>query len=100
MTTHVVAKRFSAAEAYAFCQRIRPRLSDEELSMPIAPFPDRSKKLDRWKDLPVEFVEAWSEYRETQPAFIRRVLRWIGSSNIGWYMLYRVRGALSLISNG
>jgi hypothetical protein len=100
MTTHVVAKRSSAAEAYAFCQRIRPSLSVEELSMPITPFPDQSKELDRWKDIPVEFVEAWSDYRETPPKFVRRVLRWIGSSNIGWHMLYRVRGVLGLTSDG
>jgi hypothetical protein len=96
MTTHVVAKRFSAAEAYAFCQRIRPSLSAEELSIPIPPFPDGTWKLDRWKDLPVEFVKAWSDYRETRPSFISRVLRWIGSTDIGWYMLYRVRGALRI----
>jgi len=94
MTTHLVAKRFSAAEAYAFCQRIRPSLSAEELSSPI-PL-ERGERPDRWKDLPAEFVDAWSDYRETRPTFKRRVLWWIGSSNIGWYMLYWVRRVLRI----
>jgi hypothetical protein len=68
--------------------------------MPIPQVPDGSKELNRWKDLPVKFVKAWSAYRETPPSFGRRVLRWIGSSNIGWYMLYQVWGALGLISHG
>lgn len=52
-------------------------------------------KPDRWKDPTVDFVQAWG-YREPPPMLMCRVLQRIGSTNIGWCILYCVRHALGI----
>lgn len=98
MTTHVVANRFTALEAWQFCQFIQRTLPIEELYKPLPSHPVdyNSGATDRWKDLLADFVATWSAYHEISPSFATRVLRWIGSSNLGWKILTFVRRLLQI----
>ena len=98
MTMHIVSRRFTAVEAHEFCKAIKQRLTQEELERSLRPKPAQIQAhyVDRWGELPPDFVKAWSPHRERPPSLVIRFLRWIGSSRLGWNLLCNVRRSLGI----
>lgn len=94
MTTHIISRRFTAAEAAKFCDYIMDNMSPEELNAPMPPEPQLTGdgiKTDRWKFLPPDFVAKWSTYREIPPTLSIRVLRWLASHRLTSGLLRFIR---------
>lgn len=99
MTTHVVAARFTAAEALQFFDEyIAASVPEEVLQTPLANKPPvyLADVQDYWAGLPREFVRQWGHYRRPPVSMPARLLRWLCGFNVGWKMVYNIRRALRI----
>ncbi|KAF8589799.1 hypothetical protein K439DRAFT_1612378 [Ramaria rubella] len=82
MTTHIISRRFTAHEAFSFCEFIRESLSPHELRISLPPDPMQGPIDNHWESLPKDFVATWGSYRVPPPSFFIRVLRWLSRSRL------------------
>ncbi|KAK0504293.1 hypothetical protein EDD18DRAFT_1132822 [Armillaria luteobubalina] len=73
MVTRTVSKCFTTAEALQFFEDFPP---DSRLDTPVDSDPsfEQYEKDDRWENLPAEFIQRWSAYREPP---VPRSIMWI-----------------------
>ena len=80
MVTRNVARRFTAAQALEFFEELCLQISQEQLSFNPGwhaagqPFVYDDIRADRWRNLPDEFVRAWSHLREPKVPMKTRLL--------------------------
>ena len=81
MVTRNIARRFTAAQALEFFDKLRLQISHEQMSFNPGwhaagqPFVFDDIRADRWWNLPDNFVRAWSHLREPKVPLRTRLLR-------------------------
>ena len=101
MTTDDVASRFTAREALEFLQEIDSKLTDKQRDGRSRPKGGVKLEIgERWKTLPVSFVQEWSKFARRPPSPIVKFLRWICTYDYGykciswipevWYLAFRL----------
>ncbi len=99
MTTHVVDRRFTAAEALAFFQDHFGDLSDDVLATHLVLMPSIEPLKDPeeyWSLLGAEDSERWKGFRVPKRSWTQRLLQWVEETAVGWKLLRAVRGVLHI----
>ncbi|KAF8880445.1 kinase-like domain-containing protein [Gymnopilus junonius] len=103
MTTRDLERRFTAYEALRFFEEMFSQMSETQLKTPYwvkesevyLPFDE----YDRWKDLPSDFVNKWSSYREPPIPLLTKFLRWLCGPEWAHHVIAYIRWfAYSLVS--
>ncbi|KIY46499.1 kinase-like protein, partial [Fistulina hepatica ATCC 64428] len=80
MVTDDLSRRFTASEALQFFESTVNSVPPENLDMRLWLPQEELVYLDRWVDLPTDFVSKWSAYRVQKPSLWTRAPRWF----CGW----------------
>jgi len=81
MVTRNIARRFTAAQALQFFEELCLQITHEQLNFNPGwhaagqPFVFDDIRADRWRNLPDDFVRAWSHLREPKVPLRTRLLR-------------------------
>ena len=91
MITDDIERRFTAVEALQFCDDIKSRATEEDLTKSIPPHINDRPLQVPWNSLPSNFVAQWSLWRNPPPTYRTRLLRWIDEFEWGhtWIQLVR-----------
>jgi hypothetical protein len=97
MTTHVLRKRFTAAEALEFFAGIYGTLSQDQLNAPAPPMYDPSTRhaINPWAGVPESFAKAWAPYRSPDVSLATLVLRRICRTEKGYLAVQWIRKAVA-----
>ena len=80
MTTHIISERFTANEAYDFCEMIRMAYSNEDLEISVSPLlrgHDNQANPRYWDQLDSAFVAKWSFHRTPPKSIWFTVCLWL-----------------------
>ena len=98
---HMIAddmeRRFTAVEALQFCDDIKLRATEEDLTTPI-PRSTSVRPLEvPWKLLPPDFVAQWSHWRNAPPSYQKRLIRWVDAFDWGHAIIQLFRQAFRFL---
>ncbi|KAI0070473.1 hypothetical protein K474DRAFT_1670046 [Panus rudis PR-1116 ss-1] len=93
MTTHVIHERFTASEALSFfIENIQGTLPADQLDTPLILGPAPICHVDLcWNELSPEFCTRWRAYRTPPIPWYDRVLDWLVSFKLGWWLVRYIR---------
>lgn len=95
MTTIDIENRFTAAEALHFFEEMLPTVAEDQLNLEEYRDPEGHVRYDlynRWQDLPENFQQKWSAYRQLPTPVAAKVLRALRTSEyVPHYFIPSVR---------
>ena len=98
MITDDVERRFTAFEALQFCDDIKSRATEEDLTKTTPPYlHDRPLQVP-WSSLPPNFVAQWSLWRNPPPTYLKRLLRWADAFDWGHLIIQSFRQAFRYLA--
>ncbi|KAI0363340.1 hypothetical protein BV20DRAFT_151178 [Pilatotrama ljubarskyi] len=99
MTTHIIDDRYSAQEALTFFSEIEAASSPEILDCVVLLKPDFDPLDDPdlyWSRLDPEHQASWQSHKPPQRSWITRLLRWLTSTETGYWTITSLRRTLHI----